>query len=128
MVLMALLLGATCPFFIATIPTTITKWLLFVVALKRHPSILRLILVATAEMFCVIAVIISLRELDAHRFEAAAGYLLSATFPNLLLLPSANQRWGSRLLKKCLYAFLLGSIYLLWAPFVGLGLWEIIGR
>jgi hypothetical protein len=111
-----LLLGMALPYFAVTVPATITKWLLF-------RSVFRRVARANAPMLCAVAIAepiclhVALRIsfwLNISGLVVFLAYGVLALFFNLLLFPSDKEGSGISVLRKCLYAFALGLIYLLW--------------
>ncbi len=116
-IVLGLLIGGILPYLIPAIPAAVTKWLLFalVFRLRARPSVLRLCAVSLAEAFCFFAAVrgaLWLNGLIFFRFGTLAICAVLATFPNLLLFTSTNQRSSYRLLKRSLYALATGFIYL----------------
>jgi hypothetical protein len=110
-IFLGLVIGGSLPYFIPAIPAVLTKWLLFakVFRLAPWPKFSRLCAVALMEVFCF-AVTVGFRTNISFFI-----YPVAATFLNLILFQSADQRNGSKdyhYLKKSLYAFATGLIYL----------------
>ncbi len=130
-IILGLLIGGTLPYLMTALLAATTKWLVFVALLRHRPNILRLCVVALAELFCVFGAItgaVLLNPQDIPRFYALALYPVLATFPNLLLVPSTNHPRGNWVLKKSLYSFALGLIFLPCMALVWLALSLWLGK
>ncbi len=113
-IILALMIGAMVPYLLVEVPTTIFKWLLCVAILGRGSPVSTLLVVAIAEPVCFFLAMIGTTWLSIPRFLALVAYAVLATFPNLLLFPSANQHGGNSILKRGLSAFALALLYPVW--------------
>lgn len=131
-IFLGLLIGGFLPYLLTETPTTVTKWLVFSTILRHlpRPSVLRLCGVAVAEALCFYFVTI-LFLAGHHRLPvpvflsvAVAVYSGLATFPNLLLFPSASKSRGRWTLRRIAFAFGSGLVYLGYVLIVVL-LWSL---
>jgi hypothetical protein len=130
-IVLGLLIGRALPYLMTALLAATTKWLVFVALLRHRPNILRLCVVALAELLCFFGAItgsVLLNRHDIPRFYALALYAAFAIFPNLLLVPSTNHPRGNCVLKKGLYSFALGLIFLPCMAFVWLALSLWLGK
>ena len=116
-ILLGLWIGTILPYILVSLLTVITKWLIFRSIRRRmtRPSIVRLCAVSVAESLCAVVAMQAAGWPDLEnglKLFAIPLYLLLAMFVNLLLFPPLNLQGRIGLLKRSLYAFPMGLIYL----------------